>query len=194
MKKLSLSILLMGVVCSHAFGQAARFDSVAQTTTTVSATNTTVLVPLPGATVTVLNYPANGLPGTNKASVCPDSTLVGCTTGAPNNPITADARGNFGFWIAAGTYDYTVCAPSGVCQGPYHIVLGSSQASGTFTVDGTIYTTIQAAITAAGATGYVIIPSNYAGVDDYTNPNAIQIDDRRAKPDRDFGYINAMTV
>jgi hypothetical protein len=188
----------MGLLClgSSAFGQAARFDSVAQTTTTVSATNTTVLVPLPGATVTVCTYPSNGtLPCTNKASICPGVTVDGsCTSSAPNNPITADSLGNFGFWAPGGSYDYTICAVSGVCQGPYHAVLGQSNgANGNFTVDGVSYTTIQAAITAAGTTGYVIIPASYAGVDVYTNPNKIQIDDRRKPPNRERGYINMLT-
>jgi hypothetical protein len=196
MKKLSISLLLMGLLClgSSAFGQATWFPGVAQTTTTVSATNTTVLVPLPSAIITLCGYPSNGsLPCTNKAPVCPDITGVGCTTGAPNNPVTADSLGNFGAWLPSGSYDYTVCAVSGVCQGPYHAIVASSNgAQGVFTVDGSIYTTIQAAITAAGTTGYVTIPSNYAGTDTYTNPNKIQIIDRRPKPNRQRGYINVL--
>jgi hypothetical protein len=42
-------------------------------------------------------------------------------------------------------------------------------------------TTIQLAITAAGTTGWVLIPSTYAGTDAFTNPNAIYILDLRYK-------------
>jgi hypothetical protein len=48
-----------------------------------------------------------------------------------------------------------------------------------FFVDGVVYTTIQAAIKAAGATGAVVIPSSYAGTDTYINPNGIAIIDLR---------------
>jgi hypothetical protein len=50
----------------------------------------------------------------------------------------------------------------------------------TYQVDGRAFTTIQAAITAAGTTGSVEIPASYAGVDTYTNPNGILIVDKRA--------------
>jgi hypothetical protein len=42
-------------------------------------------------------------------------------------------------------------------------------------------TTIQLAITAAGTTGWVLIPSTYAGTDSFSNPNAIYILDLRYK-------------
>jgi hypothetical protein len=51
--------------------------------------------------------------------------------------------------------------------------------NGEYVVDGNYYTTIQQAITAAGTTGTVEIPSNYTGVDTYTNPNNITIFDYR---------------
>lgn len=40
-------------------------------------------------------------------------------------------------------------------------------------------TTIQTAITAAGTTGSVMIPTSYAGIDSYTNPNGVSIIDLR---------------
>jgi hypothetical protein len=55
------------------------------------------------------------------------------------------------------------------------------------------FPTIQAAVTDAGTTGSVTIPSNYAGTDRYTNPNNISINDLRGKPDRQKGFINAVT-
>jgi hypothetical protein len=50
---------------------------------------------------------------------------------------------------------------------------------GEIIVDGVVFTTIQAAITAAGANGTVLIPSIYAGTDTYTNPYGILIVDTR---------------
>jgi len=49
----------------------------------------------------------------------------------------------------------------------------------TYYVDGRAFPNIQAAITAAGTSGAVIIPASYAGVDTYTNPNNILILDLR---------------
>lgn len=122
MKKLTLFLLAALSMGAQAFGQAVYSGTLtAQTTTIVNDTHTTVIVPLPLATITVYNY------GTAvKASVCPDATQLGCTASAPNNPITADVRGNFGFWIGAGSYDYTITPVSGTVQGPYHITLGTS--------------------------------------------------------------------
>jgi hypothetical protein len=123
--KSSLRIaLVLLAVTGAALGQAARFDNVAQTTQSINGT--TVTVPAPSASITVCSYPATVVAGsacTNKASVCPDITAVGCTTSAPNNPVTADAQGNFGFWTAGGVYQYTVCPQSGTCQGPFNAVI-----------------------------------------------------------------------
>jgi hypothetical protein len=62
-------------------------------------------------------------------------------------------------------------------------------------VDSISYLTIQAAITAAGTTGSVVIPSSYAGTDTYSNPSGIQIIDLRrvnASPSRYRGFINML--
>jgi hypothetical protein len=124
MKLLPRIVLLVLAFTGAACSQAARFDSVAQTTQSINGT--TVTVPAPSASITVCSYPATVVSGsacTNKASVCPDITAVGCTTTAPNNPVTADAQGNFGFWTAGGVYQYTVCPQSGTCQGPFNAVI-----------------------------------------------------------------------
>jgi hypothetical protein len=132
MKRIAILLTLLSGI---AFGQVAtRFDGVAQTTRSINGN--TLLVPSPNASVTICTYPATGgLPCTNKASVCPDSTGVGCTTGSPNNPIQADAQGNFGFWALPGTYQYSVCPVSGVCRGPYN---ASVPFTGTGTVTGNV--------------------------------------------------------
>jgi hypothetical protein len=58
-------------------------------------------------------------------------------------------------------------------------------------VDGVNNANIQAAITAAGSTGSVFIPSTYAGSDTYTNPNSIPIFDLRGGTS---AYKNAISV
>ncbi len=52
-------------------------------------------------------------------------------------------------------------------------------------------TTIQAAITAAGTTGAVIIPPTYAGADTFTNSNRIPIVDERLKAFNPRGFVNS---
>lgn len=72
--------------------------------------------------------------------------------------------------FAAFAYGQEVDPPKGVKS---HLI------NGTYVVDGIYYMTIQQAITAAGSAGAVEIPSNYAGLDTYTNPIGITILDMR---------------
>lgn len=123
MKKLTLFLLAALSLSAQAFGQAARFDGVAQSTRLVNGI--TLTIPLPSATITVYNFGT-----TTKASVCPDITATSCTSTTPNNPVTSDAQGNFGFWIPGGVYDYTVTPSSGTVQGPYHAVVPFGVTSG----------------------------------------------------------------
>lgn len=54
------------------------------------------------------------------------------------------------------------------------------------------FNTIQLAITAAGTTGAVVIPSSYAGSDAFTNPNGIPVIDLRLGPGAFAGETNVM--
>jgi len=132
--------LLIAVVLMSAcgFGQAARYDAPAEITTSINGVSTNA--PAPSALITVCGYPATGgLPCTNKAAVCPDVTAIGCTTGAPNNPVTADAQGNFGFWISPGLYQYSICPVGGTCRGPYTAMVPFGvNSAGTPTFGGTV--------------------------------------------------------
>ena len=72
-------------------------------------------------------------------------------------------------------------APSALAQVP---ILGSTgtfttSINGTYFVGAGAYSTIQAAITAAGTTGSVTILPNYGGTDLFTNPNSIRVADLR---------------
>ena len=55
------------------------------------------------------------------------------------------------------------------------------------------FANIQAAITSAGTAGSVVIPANYSGADSYTNPNDINIQDLRGKPDRYKTFVNVVS-
>jgi hypothetical protein len=68
------------------------------------------------------------------------------------------------------SHSQSIDPPSGITT---HLI------NGEYVVDGNYYTAIQQAITAAGTTGIVEIPSNYTGNDTYTNPNNITIFDYR---------------
>lgn len=77
----------------------------------------------------ICNHPANATPCTNYATTYTQSGAA-CPNGTQDTPdpqpsscqATGDAQGNIGFWIAPGTYDYTVCIQNSVsCFGPYTI-------------------------------------------------------------------------
>jgi hypothetical protein len=55
----------------------------------------------------------------------------------------------------------------------------ANSVNGALAVGGNGYTTIQAAVTAAGATGSVVILPTYTGSDSWTNPNNVPIKDMR---------------
>jgi len=102
--------------------------------------------PKGGATITVCNYPATGLPCTNLATIYSDIQLtqpINQTT----NPLKTDGLGNVpAFFAAPGSYTYTV---SGVGisspQGPYVFVIScipgttcvAASANNTFTGNNT---------------------------------------------------------
>lgn len=119
MKTLSFLLLLVGG--SFALGQNVRFDS-----------STGLL----GGNVSVCSSPANGLPCTNYATTY-DSAGNACSNSAQDTPAiagsrcqaTTDSQGHPGFWIPAGTYDYTLCT-GGDCRGPFTVTVGSRGSSG----------------------------------------------------------------
>jgi hypothetical protein len=117
MKKTTLFLLAALCLTAQAFGQAA-YSGTLNAFTTETVAGRTVIVPAPLASITV--YAAGT---TTKSSVCTSDTGLSCSSSAPSNPFTADSQGNFGFYIAAGAYDYTITPVSGTVQGPYRINL-----------------------------------------------------------------------
>ena len=88
---------------------------------------------VPNATINFCNSPANGSPCTNKAvtytditltTACPSSQQVVLST--TNNCVaTTDSYGNWGVWVQAGTYTFTIQVPGGASIGPYTVTLAS---------------------------------------------------------------------
>lgn len=129
MKKL---LLILGVLLTvlPAYGQFNRWDWFVATTNVPSPTpgNLYPLFALPGSTIAVCNYPSNAgtnLPCTNYATTYNNISGSACPTNAqltaPNSTTctsTADSQGNFGAWLPAGNYVYTVTVSYG-SFGPY---------------------------------------------------------------------------
>ena len=129
--------LLLVSICGLA--QGIRYES----NVTTSATNVPIgaqapIYTYPFSKITVCAYPASptsGAPCTN--TITPYSDM-GLQTPLSSNPFSADGQGKFGFWLASGTYSYSVTTPAGVYLGTYNISLGGAAGSGSVTsVSGT---------------------------------------------------------
>jgi hypothetical protein len=96
-----------------------------------------VVVVQPGAQVTICSHPANAVPCTNKATTYTDDTLgTACPTstqivldGTNTCVADTDSQGNWGVWVAAGQYDYTVTF-AGASSGPFYVTAGGSGGGG----------------------------------------------------------------
>ena len=128
MKRLLFLMLLFAL---PAFGQGVRFGE--QQPVTSVQTSGGVLYSVPNATINWCNFPANGVPCTNKATTysgitlatpCSTSTQV-TLTGSSNCVATTDPYGNWGVWVAAGTYTFTITIPNGNSIGPFTVTLSS---------------------------------------------------------------------
>lgn len=123
MKKLFLLPLLLAA--SAALSQNVRYDAPATAA--------------PNAVVIVCINPANGVRCTNLATTY-DSAGNACPSNAQDTPAISgspcqsgvDTSGRAGFWVPAGTYDYTVCVGS-FCNGPYTVTPGGGAAGGSVT-------------------------------------------------------------
>lgn len=136
MKKLLLLVGLMGCA-SLAQAQAVRVgpNTVTQQGTVAGASNV-VIIP-PGAQIQFCNSPANAVPCSNKATTytdatgvtpCPTSTqiVLDGTDACVANP---DQQGNWGVWVTAGNYQYTITTPNGTF-GPYFVTAGGTGGGG----------------------------------------------------------------
>jgi len=116
MRKLLMCLALMTVAIS-AFGQGVRTDlSITQTASNAPVGASANVMTVPNAIVTMCAYPATGSPCTNTVPLFSD---LGLTQPLPSNPVTADAKGRVGWFVAPGIYSYTVQTQSGVVVGQY---------------------------------------------------------------------------
>lgn len=117
---LKLFIICLVLLVGVANAQNARKDDIA-----VFNANGFVKV-IPSALITVCTSVATGTPCAPLASVCASASDAICT--APN-PFNADLNGNFGFWIAPGTYVVTITGVGAQAK-TITYVLGNSSGGG----------------------------------------------------------------
>jgi hypothetical protein len=129
MKKTLLLFALLLIPCLAA-AQGFRIGESSSISSSLNAGG--VIFTIANPTVNICNHPANAVPCTNKvttytsislAVTCPTSqqlVLAGTTTCVTQG----DRFGNWGAWVPAGTYDWTVTLPTGQSLGPYVITTG----------------------------------------------------------------------
>ena len=135
MKKLIWLFLLLPTL---AVAQGVRYGpaNVLQQATVAGVPNTVVLASSP--IIHVCNHPANAVPCTNYATTYTDATLgTVCSTatqivldGTTTCVGTPDQYTNWGVWVAAGNFDYTITLSNGASLGPYYISAGGSGGGG----------------------------------------------------------------
>src|ERR1700728_1484117 len=138
MKNLFIALIL-GFCLPAAAQTASRYDNFTFTTgSTVTGNSNPPVLAIPAATIAWCSAPANGVPCTNYATTYTDSTAG--TSCASNVPLTrpgqnicianSDSQGNFGFWIEAGHYQYTI-VPTYSNFGPFDITVSSATGGAT---------------------------------------------------------------
>lgn len=134
-----------------AFGQQLqRYDNhIFTTSSNVPYGAVSPLLTAPGATITVC--PLGTTPCT---SAQPLSSLFSDINGQIPlpNPVTTDAGGNFGFYIAPGNYVFSALTASGQLKGPFPFTVGGSQALTASAIAGAL-TYTPASIDSVGAVG-----------------------------------------
>lgn len=107
-------LICIFLLSAAAFAQGARWDSVASTTKGIQGQ--TVTAPIPNPIITVCTAAATGIPCSPQVTTYTDSTLVTPCAGStqvtlPGSSLcqsTGDSQGNYGFWVPAGNYTYSV--------------------------------------------------------------------------------------
>lgn len=131
MKKLLLALMCAGTL----YGQGVRVDSYVWTAATnVPFGAKAPMMTLPNSTITVCAYPGDNSPCDNLITIYSDQAL---TVPAPN-PITADALGRYGFFVAPGTYVYSVTDSRGNDGGTYTFAAPFSTLNGDLPITGKI--------------------------------------------------------
>jgi hypothetical protein len=138
--KVKLKFLLFAIFLSAipALAQTGvRYDSQVTQAQLTSISQVPVVTVPANPIIAFCNAPASGAPCTNLATTYTDDTLgTACPTNAQivlsgTNTCVAspDAENNWGVWVAAGQYTYTINI-QGVYFGPYYVTAGGSGGGG----------------------------------------------------------------
>lgn len=159
--------------------QGLRYDS----NITTSSTNVPVgaqapVYTYPNSLVMVCAYPATPTTGATCTNTITTYTNQALTIANPTT-LTSDFQGKFGFWLAQGTYTYSVVTPSNRYLGTYIISLGGSgSGSGSVTsVSGVNANGITVSVTnptttpavTVGVDGTHVLPTNTGSSTTYLN-------------------------
>src|ERR1017187_7754444 len=135
-KKPLKAIALLIVAASALFGQAVRIDPQPTTTTAGNQPPGTYqpILAVPGSTIKIC---ANSSCSVSASTYTDQTATALCDTAHPLVPrgtsgcaSTADAQGNFGFWVVPGSYWYTIQFPNGNQFGPYPTSNGAAGKEG----------------------------------------------------------------
>lgn len=117
-----LLLMTCALIPGVMYAQGVRYDSSVTTyNTNVPAGAQANVMTVPNAVVTVCAFPASGTPCTNTIPIYQDQAL----TTQISNPLTTDAVGRYGFWIAPGIYAQTYQTASGKNVGTFPLSLDS---------------------------------------------------------------------
>jgi hypothetical protein len=134
MRPLLIGVLLF--VCAlPAYPQGSRVQGPISTTTALGSIN--VLIPVSSGTVNFCAYPNIGIPCVNLVTTYTDATLgTPCSTfmqvvldGTNVCTSTTDSQGNWGVWVPAGNYTYTVTSSAGI-YGPFFVTAAAISGGG----------------------------------------------------------------
>lgn len=124
MEKRLIALLFLATAC---FAQIVRIDPNPVTTTNgnVPIGAYAQLLSVPGSSIQICadsqcsTSAVTYLDGTGQ-TICPTGTpLTLANQKIPSCTAFSDQQGNFGFWIAAGTYVYKITLPNGTTRGPF---------------------------------------------------------------------------
>lgn len=156
-KWLALALLLIPLAV---FGQGVRIGDELPVNSAITTPG--VISTVPFTNVNICTYPANGVPCTNKATTYTGITLATpCSTstqlvlhGTSSCVSQTDLYGNWGAWVASGTYDITFTVSGGQSYGPFTLSAGGGSAGGVSSIN-----SLTGAVTFAPGANITLTPS-----------------------------------
>jgi hypothetical protein len=166
MRKLLFLIFLCFPIITQAQYVRVGPNQISQQTTVGNVTNA-LTIPT-GALVQFCNYPANAVPCTDLATTYTGPAGFACLLstqivldGTSTCVATPDAQENWGVWVPAGNYQFTITIPGSVALGPYTVSAGGAAGG---TTGGGIVNSLLTATSASSAVFTVVgIPLGNGG-------------------------------